>query len=152
MALKRGIFWYFKICYIYMWFWLSRYISFYFNRTMKKLHNCYVLLFSAYCNAVTLSLSFFVATLHYIVTSMLHCNAPIIFLECPSKWHPFYHVFNFWIIGPILIKINEKKVYFFQSIKALILLALYSVGLLTNFIYWFYWLWYFLLFFSPKSK
>nr|DAS25045.1 MAG TPA: hypothetical protein [Caudoviricetes sp.] len=28
-----------------------------------------------------------------------------------------------------MIKINEKKVYFFQSIKALILLALYSVGL-----------------------
>ena len=53
----------------------NKYISFYFNQTMKKLHNCFIPLLSTYCNAVTLSLSLFVTTLHYIVTSMLHCNA-----------------------------------------------------------------------------
>ena len=143
MALKRGIFWYFKIYYIYMWFWLSKYISFYFSQTMKKLHNCYVSLLSVYCNAVTLSLSFFVATLHYIVTSMLHCNAPIIFLGCPSKWPPFINVFNFWIIGPILIKINEKRYDFSIFLSADFTGFFFgcpSVPLLINFWYWFYWL------------
>ena len=32
---------------------VEKYISFYFNQTMKKLHNCFISLLSTHCNAVT---------------------------------------------------------------------------------------------------
>jgi len=55
--LKKGFFWCFKMYYVYVWFWLSKYIFFTSIRLWKKLHNCFISRLPICCNIVTLSLS-----------------------------------------------------------------------------------------------